>query len=820
MIIESKETVEMLKRAINSVVDFVDGVYVTITYKDKIPAKDHPLVLLLNDYSSHITYFKWVYDFSHARQYAMDQVPSGPKNYVIWIDVDDVFDGAEKLPELMEECVSNNYASVYFDYLYAVDLNPDGSVKDVIITHKRERIIRNDHTWKWVGSLHETLIEQKQENLLRVSKDNCRVIHLSNHERGEDALERNIEILESQIKKEDSKDPRTLIYLAKAYLDKGKFDKKERDNYFTKALTLFHQYLEGTGQAGTSTYRTPSGWREERATAWGHVGEIAIMQKNSDVAIAVFHEAIDEGYEFPLYYVNLSMAYVMKKDFKRAKHWLYIASCLSTPKTTIIMFPKDLKIRALQVSIEVNMNEGRIDLAYEDIKKLYDLTPDEQTKSDFDKIKTLVAFNKACQSVVYYGKYLESTNQQDKILNLLKSFTPDMAQERFASEMIHKFTPIKIWGKKEIAIICGPGWEKWSPKSIKDGVGGSEEAVIYMGQELTKLGWKVTVYGNPMDDTGNHDGVEYRPWFELNSKDSFNVLILWRSIGFVDISPKAKCIFVWLHDVPNNPDYTEERVAKVDKIICLSKYHRGLLRLYKDGKFVEMPDNKVLISSNGIPDIKLLNTSQPDPHRMIYMSSPDRGLIYLLNNWKLIRTEVPDATLHICYGFNVFDVMHKTNPAMQKWKENILSLMKQPGITNHNRLGHEELHEEISRAGVWAYPTMFEEIFCISAAKSQACGAFPVVTNFAALQETVKNGIKIDVDISDESGRREYFKVLIDVLKNPKQQTENRETMMKWAQEYFHWKNVAHRWDITMNIILQDSIKNFTKSEVKKNESI
>jgi glycosyltransferase involved in cell wall biosynthesis len=813
MIVADFESPEMLKRAINSVKDYVDDVYITITYKKEKPAPDHPLVLLLSDYSAHISYFKWVNNFAKARQYALDEVPHGPKKYIIWIDSDDVFDGGENIPKLMEECIQHNIASIYFNYLYAVDLNPNGSIKEVLIEHKRERIIRNDHTWKWVGNLHETLIEQKQENMTRVGKKECRVIHLSNKKRGEDALKRNIEILEAQIKEEEGKDPRTVLYLAKAYVDEGRADEKNRDDWFNRALVLFNQYLEGTGQAGTSNYRTPSGWREERASAWGNVGEIAIIQKQPDVAIDVFHQAIDEGYEFPIYYVDLAMAYVMKKDFKRAKHWLYLATTLSTPNTTVILFPKDLKIRALQVSIEVNMNEHKIDLALEDVKKLYELTPDEQTKNDRDKIQTLVDFNKACQSVVFLGKYLEKNNNKDRIPHLLQSLTPDMAQEKFAAEMRHRFNPIKIWGQKEIAILCGPGYEKWSPKSVDSGIGGSEEAVIQMAKELSKLGWQVTVYANPLDDAGNYDGVEYKPWYDLNPLDSFNVLILWRSIGFVDANPQAKCIFVWLHDVPNNPDFTEERVNKVDKIIVLSNYHKSLIRLHKDGKFIEMPGNKIMVSSNGIPDITISSNIKRNLHKMIYMSSPDRGLIYLLNNWKLIRHEVPDALLSVCYGFNTFNVMHKNNPSMQQWKKNILELMKQPGITHHGRLGHQALHEEIASSGVWAYSTDFQEISCIAAMKAQSCGACPVVTNFAALQETVRNGVKVDVDITDTEGRREYFKTLIKVLKNPIKQNEGRASMMSWARDYFHWSHVAKKWDMVMNIILQDPIKNFKKKE-------
>jgi hypothetical protein len=38
----------------------------------------------------------------------------------------------------------------------------------------------------------------------------------------------------------------------------------------------------------------------------------------------------------------------------------------------------------------------------------------------------------------------------------------------------------------------------------------------------------------------------------------FNVLVLWRFVGFMDVDPKARFKMLWLHDVPNNPDFTKE----------------------------------------------------------------------------------------------------------------------------------------------------------------------------------------------------------------------------------------------------------------------
>jgi len=801
MIVGDFEDPAIVKRSIESVKKHVDGIYVTVTHKDK-PKKTSKLIKTLQKLGAEISHFKWVYDFAAARNFALSQVPKGEHIYIYWQDADDVLQGGEKLREIFLDAVTNKWSAVYFDYWYHVDIDEKtNEIREVLVTHKRERIVRNDDTWKWIGALHETLIEQKQENLMKVARDECKVVHLTKDSRLNTNIDRNVEILENSLKQEKGKDPRTAIYLAKAYFDKSKeCPKEKRKLYLDQALLLFHQYLEGSGKPGEAGYIEPSGWKEERSTAWSYVGEIAILMENPEIAAQAFQSAIDEAPWFPNYYINLAMAYSMMGDFRKAKHWLNTATSVPMPRTTIVVFPRELKTRALEVSYQINLHEQKLGQAVEDVEKLIELLPErKELKERLAFTKGLLEFNQACQSIVFLGKYLESKNEKDKLGHLVQAMTDDMQKERFAAEMRHRFMPARIWGEDEIAIVCGPGFEEWSPKNTSTGLGGSEEAVVYLGRELAKLGWKVTVFANPGSEAGNHDGVEYRPYYELNMRDNFNGLILWRGIGLVDADPMAKFTMVWLHDVPNNPDFTEERVNKVDKIAVLSEYHKSLLRMQKDGAFVPMPEDKVFLTANGLPELKIPKVKR-NPKQMIYASSPDRGLVYLLTNWDAVRKEVPDAELHIYYGFHVFDVVHKDNPARMKWKNQIMKLMEQPGIIYHGRVGHEELDKAYASSGVWAYPTDFTEISCISAMRAQALGAIPVTVTLAALDETVKNGIKLDADIALKENQEEYVKALVKVLKDPDEQEKLRSTMMKWAQDYYKWEHVARSWDSLFNL--------------------
>ena len=163
--------------------------------------------------------------------------------------------------------------------------------------------------------------------------------------------------------------------------------------------------------------------------------------------------------------------------------------------------------------------------------------------------------------------------------------------------------------------------------------------------------------------------------------------------------------------------------------------------------------------------------------------------------WPDIKKEVPDATLKVCYGWQLFQMAYKDNPASMMWKAKMDELMKQDGIEELGRLPQPQLKELMLQSGIWAYPTHFGEINCISAIKAQAYGCEPVIVNYAALQETVQFGRRVDGDIYDDETKEEFKKQLIDALKNP---MKDREGMMKWALKY-EWNKIAKEWRLMIN---------------------
>jgi glycosyltransferase involved in cell wall biosynthesis len=356
------------------------------------------------------------------------------------------------------------------------------------------------------------------------------------------------------------------------------------------------------------------------------------------------------------------------------------------------------------------------------------------------------------------------------------------------------------WKKNSIVFYSNLPFhvEDWTPSSVQQGIGGSEEAVIYLSQELVSLGYEVTVFNRCGDMEGEYDGVIYKSIEKFNKQDNFNVLIFHRYwLHPMIMEVQARKIAVWLHDHPAilppiEASKQQEFLASFDKLFVLSNYHKLMLPEW-------IPEEKIFLTKNGInlADFEISHISR-NPKRLIYISDYMRGIEHLLTKWQYVLKEVPDAELHIFYGWQLIDALAKSSlvkkfPELKGKKEELLPLMQQKNVYEHGRVGHKQLIEELLKSGIYVYPCHTPEVFCISALKAQACACIPVVTDLAALNETIKFGIKIKGSAEHEETKNAFVAAVIDLLKNPAKQEALRQESLK-LKDTFGWDKVAKQW--------------------------
>lgn len=127
--------------------------------------------------------------------------------------------------------------------------------------------------------------------------------------------------------------------------------------------------------------------------------------------------------------------------------------------------------------------------------------------------------------------------------------------------------------------------------------------------------------------------------------------------------------------------------------------------------------------------------------KMIFTSSPDRGLENLLYCLPWVKEQIPELKLEIFYGFHNWQEMAKARgdqaglDRIGAMKESIEKA--KDWATLHGRLDQTELAQHWKESYVWGYLDTFLETYCLSAKEAQ-CAAVPSVTsNVGALKYTV-----------------------------------------------------------------------------------
>ena len=112
----------------------------------------------------------------------------------------------------------------------------------------------------------------------------------------------------------------------------------------------------------------------------------------------------------------------------------------------------------------------------------------------------------------------------------MRTFLPAVRAQHAA-----RFAPVgSHFQGRRVAIYCEEygqtWWPNWGPRSVGSGLGGSEEAVVFLSREVAALGWAVEVYGVPPKEDQGLDafGVRWLPTEAYDTACPPEVFIAWR----------------------------------------------------------------------------------------------------------------------------------------------------------------------------------------------------------------------------------------------------------------------------------------------------
>lgn len=750
---DTQEEANYLDQCLKYASPHVAGIFITQTGEGKyIPQ-------VAKKYRATVSDFKWINDFAAARNFNFAQVPKD-YDYILWCDADDVFRGLENVNNVLKKNPKDAYAMWY---LYAFDED-----KQPIVSHKKVQIVKNDGTFQWVGRIHEDLQANREVSMFFI--EGIDRLHMTTTERVVENSLRNLEIAKLEFKQKKT-DPRSNWNLANAYSGAGQS---------AKALTEFKKFMK----------RSLS--EDEKYIALLRMGGIYKDLGKRDECVETMLKAVGLKHQWPDAYLQLGRFYFEWNDMDKAEEYT-LAGIVKQPSlhSMIVFNPRDYDYNPMQLLAKIYFNKSRPDLALVPLKKCLEIAPHNKRLQDMvsmmEKEKNYMI--KALEAV----KKITDETPKEEAIRIINAVPKDVENHPFVCSLRNRYVVRETTSGKDVAIFCGVTTFEWNPILFKQkGFGGSEEAVIHLSRFLASKGLNVTVYNNCGIEPLDIDGVKWMPYWRFNSRDAWDYLILWRSPKLCDYDLNAKNIFIDLHDVVNDGEFTKERLKKITKVFVKSEFHASL--------FPSIPREKIRVIPNGI------NTKEFSPAKkeklIINTSSPDRSLSAFIKICREVKKAVPDVVIKWAYGWDLFAGAHQGNPPALKWMEQMNKELAEVGIEPLGKIPQTEIAKLYEKAKVFLYPTEFAEIDCISVKKAQLAGAYPVVSDFAALKETAQHGSIIhskktkdnwtepyQFDFSMQTDHDKFVKETINAV-NSEVDTK---PMREWAKK-LDWANIGQKW--------------------------
>lgn len=290
MIVKNEE--KTIERCLNSVIKIADEIIIVDT-----GSTDRTKELCLK-YTDKVYDFKWIDDFSAARNYSYS---FATKDYILWLDADDILlpDDILKFMELKKN-LSKGIHVVMMKYATGYDFKGN-----VSFSYYRERLTKRQCRFKWREPVHEHL-----ETGGRIYEADIAITHAKPY-CIEEKSTRNIEIYESYLRKGLTLSPRGSYYYARELKDIEQYE---------KAAEQFVSFLDSN-----------LGWVEDNINSCNELGKCYLELNMPQKALEAYFRSF--AYDLPRAELCCQIGYFYQnmEDYKSAAFWFELILTLKKP---------------------------------------------------------------------------------------------------------------------------------------------------------------------------------------------------------------------------------------------------------------------------------------------------------------------------------------------------------------------------------------------------------------------------------------------------------------------------------------------------------
>jgi UDP-glucose:(glucosyl)LPS alpha-1,2-glucosyltransferase len=267
----------------------------------------------------------------------------------------------------------------------------------------------------------------------------------------------------------------------------------------------------------------------------------------------------------------------------------------------------------------------------------------------------------------------------------------------------------------------------------------------------------------------------------------------------------AKYRILWVHDHPEDP--TLQHLAnggwrKFHRIVFVSNWQAQ--------RFIEryrIPWSKCVVLLNAIEPIAHRSdeaTSQDEKIKLVYHTTPSRGLALLLKAFEKLLEQRSNIELHLFSSFGLYGWQQRDEEykVLFEWAE------KRPSIVCHGAKSNETVREVLRSSHIFAYPAMLPETSCLCLMEAMSAGLQCVHPNLGALYETAANWTYM-YHWQEDPGEhvRLFYRILNVVIetRNDEQITRKLLNQKSYADVFYNWEVRAKQWEAFLKSVVSSN---------------
>ena len=258
------------------------------------------------------------------------------------------------------------------------------------------------------------------------------------------------------------------------------------------------------------------------------------------------------------------------------------------------------------------------------------------------------------------------------------------------------------------------------------------------------------------------------------------------------IDPERKSI-LWLHDLAEDPEVQHlsdpRGRERFEKLVFVSHWQFATYN-----KLLGIPYSESIVLKNAIEPIENHIKQKDGPIRLIYHTTPHRGLDVLIAVYERLSEVWKDKVhLDVYSSFKIYGNEQRDDA----FQEIFDKCREHEHITYHGTVSNDEIRKALKEAHIFAYPSTWQETSCIAGIEAMSAGCAIVCPSLAALPETTAGfGLMYPFDEDKMQHAQMFHNVLRAAVDNFWEDDMQTKLLLQklYTDTFYNWDLRAEEW--------------------------